>query len=139
MSRLGALFVDRFDAAAGVAALEATRTVLESGAALAVFPEGTFKRMPGVLPFHLGAFVIAAEARVPLVPLAIRGTRSILRAGSWFPRRGEVTITLAPPLSSAVTDSQWANAMALRDHARSHILAHAAEPDLAHESNVVQI
>ena len=139
LSRLGALFVDRFDAAAGVAALEATRTVLESGAALAVFPEGTFKRMPGVLPFHLGAFVIAAEARVPLVPLAIRGTRSILRAGSWFPRRGEVTITLAPPLSSAVTDSQWANAMALRDHARSHILAHAAEPDLAHESNVVQI
>ena len=138
LRRLGALFVDRFDAAAGVAALADTRTVLAAGSALAVFPEGTFKRMPGVLPFHLGAFVTAAEARVPLVPLAIHGTRSVLRAGSWFPRRGAVTITLAAPLSSAATGDRWANAMALRDHARRHILAYAAEPDLAHESNVVQ-
>ena len=48
---------------------------------LAWFPEGTFTRMPGLLAFHLGAFEVACQAGVPIVPVAIRGTRSILRVG----------------------------------------------------------
>jgi 1-acyl-sn-glycerol-3-phosphate acyltransferase len=53
---------------------------LRGGRSLVFFPEGTFLRPPGVLPFRLGAFKAAAEARCPVVPVAIRGTRAILPA-----------------------------------------------------------
>jgi hypothetical protein len=62
---------------------DARRTVqtVQADRSLVFFPEGTFTRMPGLLPFHMGAFVAAAEAGVPVVPVTIRGTRSLLRAG----------------------------------------------------------
>ena len=44
--------------------------------------------MPGLQAFHMGAFVVAARAGVPVVPVGVQGTRAILRAGQWFPRRG---------------------------------------------------
>ena len=46
------------------------------------------------MPFYLGAFTVAAEAGVPVIPVAIRGTRSILRANNWLPRRGSVHIDI---------------------------------------------
>ena len=150
LERLGALFVDRFDRSAGVATTRNAAAAFAAGAALGVFPEGTFKRMPGVLPFHLGAFVSAVEGGVPVVPLAVHGTRSLLRAGSWWPRRGRVTLTLGRPIAPSATPgveagneagneaARWRAVLALRDAARAHILAHCAEPDLAHESNVVE-
>ena len=42
-----------------------------SGAPLLVFPEGTFVAAPGLLPFHLGAFLAAAQAGVPVLPLTL--------------------------------------------------------------------
>jgi len=142
LERLGALFVERFDRSAGVATTRTTGAAFTAGAAVGVFAEGTIKRMPGVLPFHLGAFVTAVEAGVPVVPLAVRGTRSLLRAGSWWPRRGQVTLTLgaavAPCAAGGDDDARWRAVLALRDATRAHILAHCAEPDLAHESNVVE-
>ena len=87
--------------------------------------------------FHLGAFVAAAETDQPVVPVALRGTRSILRDGSWFPRRGAVTVTVgAPPAPRAPAGGEgpWAAALKLRDAARAHILRHIGEPDLAGEA-----
>jgi 1-acyl-sn-glycerol-3-phosphate acyltransferase len=98
------------------------------------FPEGTFTRTPGLLPFHMGAFVAAAEAGVPVVPIALRGTRSILRSGSWFPRRGSISIQIGRPIEPdpAETDA-WSRALKLRDLSRQHILRHCGEPDLTQE------
>lgn len=138
LRRLGALFVDRFDAAAGMSDLAALSAAAEAGALLVIFPEGTFKRMPGVLPFHLGAFKLAAASGAPLLPAAIRGSRSILRADSWFPRRGAVVITIREALRGAAGDSEWASAIRLRDRARAAIVSDAGEPDIAHESNAVE-
>ena len=137
LAQLGALFVERFDAAESIASLGEAAAALSAGAAVAIFPEGTFKRMPGVLPFHLGAFRTAAEAGVPVIPIAIRGTRSILRAHSWFPRRGAIGVSIGRPIEPDATQKTWPATLALRDHARQHILQHCGEPDLAHESNVV--
>lgn len=135
LRRLGVLFVERFDHAGGLAGLREAVGALRQGALLAIFPEGTFKRMPGVLPFHLGAFSAAAEAEAPLVPVAIRGTRSILRAGGWTPHRGRIAVAVGAPVQPGGRD--WTDVLALRDAARAHVLAHAGEPDLAHESNAV--
>jgi 1-acyl-sn-glycerol-3-phosphate acyltransferase len=94
-----------------------------------IFPEGTFRRAPGLLPFRMGAFVAAAEAGVPVVPVALRGTRSLLRGDDWFPRRGEATMVVEPPISPR--GAGWAEAVALRDQTRAAILRHCGEPDLA--------
>ena len=92
------------------------------------FPEATFFRMPGLLPFKLGAFMVAAEVGVPVVPGALRGTRSILRADQWLPRRGRVELRLAEPIAASA--ASWQAALALRDRARSRVLEMCGEPDL---------
>jgi 1-acyl-sn-glycerol-3-phosphate acyltransferase len=77
----------------------------------------------------MGAFVVAAQTGVPLLPVTLRGTRSVLRDGSWFARRGPIVVTIAPAL--APQGSDWNAAVALRDAARAEILRHCGEPDLA--------
>ena len=129
-------FVERFDISKSVRASRHLAEVLQSGHALMFFPEGTFTRVPGLRPFHLGAFTVAADAGVAVIPVAIRGTRSILRADSWFPRHGAIHISIGSAIhpstirKQAGTDS-WKDAIALRDHCRTFILRHCGEPDLA--------
>jgi 1-acyl-sn-glycerol-3-phosphate acyltransferase len=139
LRRIGTEYVERFDKQRGVADARRIASVAVSGRSLLFFAEGTLQRMPGVLPFHLGAFAAAVEAAVPLVPIAIRGTRSMLRADSWFPRRGAVTIKMGPaiePLEQATGTlaEPWAQAISLRDAARDYILRNVGEPDLGYEN-----
>jgi 1-acyl-sn-glycerol-3-phosphate acyltransferase len=129
LRHIGSNFVERFDPERGVGELKQVALSLQSGRCPIFFPEGTFTRMPGLLPFRMGAFVVAAEAGVPIVPVTIRGTRSILRAGHWFPRRGVITITISKPIMPDGKD--WVAAIRLRDAARTEILRLCGEPDLA--------
>ncbi len=135
LRRIGTEFVDRFDAAAGIA--DARRVAKAAGGdrPRVFFAEGTFARMPGLLPFHMGAFVAAVDAGVPVVPVAIRGTRSILRSGSWLPRRGAITVTVDKPIDPKAMEAAdpWQAALKLRDATRSRILRHCGEPDLGYE------
>ncbi len=124
---LGAVFVERFDPAVGMEETRKAVDAVRGGDSLVIFPEGTFHRAPGLLPFRLGAFVMAAEAGVPVVPVTIRGTRSKMRSGSWFPRRGVVTVTVAPPVQP--TGTGWDAARKLRDAVRAEILTRCGEPD----------
>jgi 1-acyl-sn-glycerol-3-phosphate acyltransferase len=98
-----------------------------AGESLVVYPEGTFTRAPGLREFHLGAFAAAAQSGRPVVPVALRGTRSVLRDGSWLPRRRPVAVFIDAPLWPRGAD--WRDALALRDAARRAILAHCNEPD----------
>ncbi|MGI9384305.1 MAG: AMP-binding protein, partial [Methyloligellaceae bacterium] len=131
LRRIGTLFVRRTDVEGGIEDTKSIRAAARSGARIVSFPEGTLTRMPGLLDFRLGAFNAAAEAGVPVVPVTILGTRSILRGGQWFPRRGRVTVHIAEPLLPDGTD--FAAALRLRDEARTRILAQCGEPDLARE------
>jgi hypothetical protein len=92
----------------------------------------------GLLPFHMGAFLTAAERGLPVVPITIRGTRSILRADSWFPRRGAIAVRVGKPVEAGeikkgAKADVWAAALKLRDAVRKDILHHCGEPDLTHE------
>jgi 1-acyl-sn-glycerol-3-phosphate acyltransferase len=132
LRRIGTQFVERFDQQRGIADARRTAQTARAGRTLVFFPEGTFTRMPGLLPFHMGAFVAAAQAGLPVVPVAIRGSRSILRSGSGFPRRHAVSVTIGTPIAPKGTD--WAAAIELRDAVRAEILRHTGEPDLAQEA-----
>lgn len=129
LRRLGALFVDRFDASAGRRDAQQLPAALAAGRPVAVFPEGTCLRREGLLPFQLGAFQAAAHTGAPLVPLVIRGTRSALRPDQWWPRRGPIEVEVGEVLRPSGSD--FSAAVALRDEARSWILARVGEPDLA--------
>jgi acyl carrier protein len=139
LQRLGVEFVDRFDQQQGLRDVRKFIQEGRTGTSFLFFAEGTFVRMPGLLPFHMGAFLTAAESHLPVVPVAIRGTRSILRGDSWYPRRHSVTVMIGkpiPPPSETETDSaeaQWHAAVSLRDTTRAWILRHCGEPDLHYE------
>lgn len=128
---LGAVFVERFEPGRGTAEAGKALAAVQAGDALVIFPEGTFVRAPGLLPFRLGGFAVAAEAGIPVVPVAIAGTRSLLRAGSWLPRRGPVAVTVLPPVRP--DGEGWGAAVALRDGVRTALLAATGEPDLVPE------
>lgn len=136
LKRLGTLFVRRALASEGVEDIEAQLAAAGAGERIVSFPEGTLTRMPGLLGFHLGPFLVAAKSKRPVVPVAIKGTRSILRGGQWFPRRGRITVHVDEPLVSEGSD--FSAAVRLRDRARSIILAGCSEPDLVHEKIVIE-
>ena len=79
------------------------------------------------MPFRLGAFLCAVEAAVPVVPLVLRGTRSILPSDSWFPRHHRVEVTVGPPL--APDADGWRAALVLRDRTRAAMLPLTGERD----------
>ena len=138
LRRIGALFVERFDKETGAADAKRVSEAAGDGRSLMFFPEGTIFRMPGLMPFHMGAFLAAAEAGLPVVPVAIRGSRSILRAESCLARPGAVFVTIGMPIEPAAPkadgiDDTWARAIALRDASRAQILRLCGEPDLAIE------
>ncbi|MFH1602601.1 MAG: lysophospholipid acyltransferase family protein, partial [Pseudomonadota bacterium] len=126
---IGTDFVVRTDIKQGVEDTSRLADSVRAGRVPIFFAEGTFTRAAGLLPFRMGAFVVAAQTGVPLVPVAIRGARSVLRDGTWFPRRGTIVLTIGAPITAQGSD--WNSAVALRDAARAEILRRCGEPDLA--------
>jgi 1-acyl-sn-glycerol-3-phosphate acyltransferase len=138
LKRLGTAFVTRFDAQRSVADTDRIAAVVRQGRGLVTFPEGTLSRMAGLLPFQLGAFLMAVRTGAPIVPVVIRGTRHVMRDGTWIPRPGPVSIDVLEPIESRpaaelADDEEWRAAVALRDRTRAAILARCGEPDLVHE------
>jgi acyl carrier protein len=129
LTSIGTDFVERADIRQGVEDTSRLAESVKAGRVPIFFAEGTFTRAAGLLPFRMGAFVVAAQTGVPLVPVTIRGARSVLRDGSWFARRGAIVVTVGAPLAPQGTD--WNAAVALRDAARAEILRQCGEPDLA--------
>jgi 1-acyl-sn-glycerol-3-phosphate acyltransferase len=97
---LGAAFVERVDAQRSVEDAERIAALVQQGQSLAMFPEGTFVARPGLLPFRLGAFLAAARAGVPVVPVAIGGTRRMLPDGRWWPRRSALSVEIGTPITA---------------------------------------
>ena len=122
LQSLGVEFVERFDLRQSVADAEHMVDAVQRGRSLLVFPEGTFVAQPGLLPFHLGAFLAAARAAVPVVPLAIRGARDLLPAERWWPRRTRLEVDIGEPIAVPADEPDvFAAAVKLREAARRSI------------------
>ena len=129
LRRLGAYFVERVDPSRGVEDTREVATAVGRGETVVFFPEGTFSRAPGLAAFRLGAFVVSAETGAPVIPIVLRGTRSVLREHRWLPVRYPVEVSVEPLI--APTGRDWSSAVALRDRVREVMLRHCGEPDLA--------
>jgi 1-acyl-sn-glycerol-3-phosphate acyltransferase len=138
LRRIGSEFVDRFNRNAGAVDARRLMKAADSGQSLAFFPEGTFTEQPGLGKFHAGAFAIAARAGLPVVPLAIVGTREVLPCGALLPRFGRIEVRLLPSIPQPV-DRSATGVNAVRDQARARILAALGEPDLSDNDGVAAL
>lgn len=128
LRRLGTPFVERYDVSASLADTEALTALAGEGRMLVFFPEGTFTRRAGLSGFYLGAFKVAAEAKLAILPGIIRGTRSMLRSNQWFPRHAAIEVEFDQPIVPVGND--FASILGLRDATRQAMLARCGEPDL---------
>jgi 1-acyl-sn-glycerol-3-phosphate acyltransferase len=129
LRRLGTAFLERYDVTGSLADAALVTEIARRGGLLVFFPEGTFTRRAGLTNFYLGAFKVAADAGLPVVPGILRGTRSMLRADQWFPRWTSVDVQFAEPVRPSGTD--FGSLLRLRDRVRAAILARCGEPDLS--------
>ena len=128
LRRLGIPFVERYDVSGSLSDAEALIALARQGRILVFFPEGTFTRRAGLSAFYLGAFKIAAEANLAILPGVIRGTRSMLRSGQWFPRHTAIDVEIGQPIAPSGTD--FNAVLRLRDTVREFMLPRCGEPDL---------
>ncbi len=125
LRKVGHLTVERFDLSRSVADAERVARALRGGVPLLFFPEGPFTAGPDLLPFRLGAFKAAVEAGCPVIPVAILGTRDMLPAERWLPRRALVTVSVERPIRPE--GEGWREIVRFRDLARAAIAARLAE------------
>ena len=71
---------------------------LKKGASVSIFPEGTRSADGEIHNFKAGAFILAKDAGVPILPVVVEGTNT-MRKGRWMNWRNRVTIKVLPPVS----------------------------------------
>ncbi|MBT8143501.1 MAG: 1-acyl-sn-glycerol-3-phosphate acyltransferase, partial [Gammaproteobacteria bacterium] len=129
LRRLGMEFVERSDSRRAASDTRRLMRAAKGGQHLAAFPEGTFRREPGLGRFHGGAFRAAVTAGLAVIPVTIRGTRAILADGQYLPVPGRIEIEVHEAIA-VDRDGGRAEVARLRELAREAILATLGEPDL---------
>lgn len=131
LRRLGTIFVRRTGVADSVEDTAILMDTVRRGERVVTFPEASLTRMPGLFPFRLGAFLAAAQTGKPVLPVVLRGTRTVLRGEQWFPRHGHIRVWIGTPVWPGGND--FNAAVQLRDKLRTKMLEICEEPDLATE------
>lgn len=101
------------------AAMAELRRTLQLGLSVMIFPEGTRSRSGELLPFKDGAFQLAIEAGAPILPVALRGTRTCVQPRSAWLGEARAVATLLEPLETA--GLSLADLPRLRDEVRARI------------------
>jgi len=93
--------VERGDRESAAESVDLAVQYLKEGRSFAIYPEGTRSRDGRLLPFKKGAFVMAIQAGVPVVPVSIVGAHKLMRKGEWAMRPGEVVVRFGPPVDAS--------------------------------------
>jgi len=105
----------------------------KGGESLGFFPEGTFRYERGVARFRAGAFMAAVKGDMPVVPIAISGSRDMLRSRQLLPRRTNLTIDILPAIAPG--DEDFSSPRHLAETCRQRILKVLDEPDLLNDED----
>ena len=99
LARTGHVLVDRKKPGADL--FRQMRQLMTAGYSVFVFPEGT-RSLDGTLArFRAGTFMMAIEAGIPVVPVAIDGSRFVMHKGELTTRPGHVRVTVLDPIPTA--------------------------------------
>jgi 1-acyl-sn-glycerol-3-phosphate acyltransferase len=97
---LGSEFVERFDRHKGASDARRVLRVAATGQSLVFFPEGTFDERRQIGKFMGGAFAIAQRSAMPVVAMAIHGTRDLLPPGGAMIYRRPVRVEILAVLDT---------------------------------------
>ena len=100
--------------------LDRAAKTIRQGTSVMIFPEGTRSRDGVLLPFKKGGFVMAVDAKVPIVPISITGTHDIMPKGRLLIRRGDVRVKLQAPIDTSAYTRETKDD--LMDRVRASIL-----------------
>jgi 1-acyl-sn-glycerol-3-phosphate acyltransferase len=103
---------------------------IEDGRSVLVFPEETYGPAGRLLPFQRGGFVFALKTRLPVLPVAVLGTRSALPPGSRLVSPTTLTVRFGEPIPTA--DVSVAERAALTERTRAAIERLCREGPPAH-------
>lgn len=128
LRRSGSKFVERKETTGSSRDARLLVKAAQGGESLGFFPEGTFLIEPGLGHFRPGAFVAAKRGDMPVVPIAILGSRELLPSGRLLPRRTKLIIEILPAIAPG--DDDFSSSRKLAEAARQKILGALDEPDL---------
>jgi 1-acyl-sn-glycerol-3-phosphate acyltransferase len=99
LRRAGHIIIDRTEPGRALAALRGAKAQMDGGISVVIFPEGTREEHDHeLLRLKKGGFVLAIETGVPIVPVAVRGSRAILQRDDWRINGGEIEVVLGAPI-----------------------------------------
>ncbi|MBN1205628.1 MAG: 1-acyl-sn-glycerol-3-phosphate acyltransferase, partial [Myxococcaceae bacterium] len=113
----GHIFVNRSNRAAAISSLQRAGRKIRNGTSIFLYPEGTRSPDGRILPFKKGPFALALEARVPICPVTIEGTGSIMPKNSWNIIPGPVHVKIGKPIDTTgfAADDREGLARAVRE------------------------
>jgi 1-acyl-sn-glycerol-3-phosphate acyltransferase len=101
----GHIFVDNSSPAAIKRTMATAEKALSNGMSVVVFPEGSRSRNGHMGRFRSGAFQLAMEFQLPVVPITIDGAYDVLPRGHWLPRWGKITLTIHQPIPAPTDEA----------------------------------
>lgn len=96
--KVGHIFLDRSNSRVALESLNEAKRKLVNGTSVVIFPEGTRSKTAEIGPFKKGAFKLALDLGLPILPITISGTRKILPTGTIDLMPGRVTMTIHQPI-----------------------------------------
>ncbi len=99
--KIGHIFIDRSNTKRAMESLNAAKQIITNGTSVIFFPEGTRSETGELGKFKMGAFKMACELELPLLPVIITGTRDIVRTKSLLLFPGRAELQIHPPISCA--------------------------------------
>lgn len=108
MGFVNIMAIDRSNRERALETMAAATARIQSGISFGVFAEGTRANPGEFLPFKKGAFYMAVEAGVPIVPVAIKNTDALMGKGTGLAKSGTIEMVLLPPIPTAglATDTE---------------------------------
>lgn len=106
------IYVDKSSPSALRKTMERASEVLRHGTSLVVFPEGARTFTGRMRPFKRGAFLLASEFNLPIVPVTIDGAFKVMPRTAKIPRWGTITLTIHRPVDPSSDPEQIRRIMA---------------------------
>jgi len=100
MRGAGYVKIDRFNRESAFASIDEAAAKIKNGVSVMIFPEGTRSRDGNIRPFKKGGFIMAMDAAVPIVPVILLGTWTIMEKSSLKINTGEVALNIASPIAT---------------------------------------
>lgn len=100
MGYVNVMAIDRSNRERAIETIRAATQRMHSGVSFGVFAEGTRAKPGQLLPFKKGAFYMAIEAGVPIVPVAMKNTDLLMGKGTGVARPGVIEMVLLEPVST---------------------------------------